>query len=159
MLAENCHSPHGEAKVRSELIAGPAFQGETVPYIICVELDENGQQKEGTGGLAERAYHRDELAANPNLRVDVEYYMANQVCPRVCLDILLFCSIEGSMCCVTGFLHWRHEPCQTKGKLCMRQSEERLTAGSCIRRRACWSLVQPTRHVQVSLVRGTEPHT
>ncbi len=54
-------------------------QGETVPYIICVELDDQGQQKESTGGLADRAYHRDELAANSNLRVDVEYYLANQV--------------------------------------------------------------------------------
>ena len=54
-----------------------------MPYIICVELDENGQQKETTGGLADRAYHRDELAANPNLRVDVEYYLANQVRPPV----------------------------------------------------------------------------
>ena len=51
-----------------------------MPYIICVELDDEGQQKESTGGLADRAYHRDELAANPNLRVDVEYYLANQVC-------------------------------------------------------------------------------
>lgn len=58
-------------------------QGETVPYIICVELDKNGEQKETTGGLADRAYHRDELAANPNLRVDVEYYLANQVRPAV----------------------------------------------------------------------------
>ncbi len=54
-----------------------------MPYIICVELDEDGRQKETTGGLADRAYHRDELAANPNLRVDVEYYLANQVCPAV----------------------------------------------------------------------------
>ena len=60
-------------------------QGETVPYIICVELGEDGQQKESTGGLADRAYHRDELAANPNLRVDVEYYLANQVCPTFAL--------------------------------------------------------------------------
>ena len=50
-----------------------------MPYIICVELDDQGQQKESSGGLADRAYHRDELAANPNLRVDVEYYLANQV--------------------------------------------------------------------------------
>lgn len=50
-----------------------------MPYIICVELDNQGQQKESSGGLADRAYHRDELAANPNLRVDVEYYLANQV--------------------------------------------------------------------------------
>jgi DNA polymerase elongation subunit (family B) len=56
-----------------------------VPYIICVELDETGQTKEGRGGLAERAYHRDELAANTKLRVDVEYYLANQVCVSPCV--------------------------------------------------------------------------
>ena len=61
-----------------------------MPYIICVELDNQGQQKESTGGLADRAYHRDELAANPNLRVDVEYYLANQVPPS--LQLLLQCS-------------------------------------------------------------------
>lgn len=53
-------------------------QGETVPYIICVEVDEDGQPKEGSSGLAERAYHRDELATNPALRVDVQYYLSNQ---------------------------------------------------------------------------------
>ena len=52
-----------------------------MPYIICVELDDQGRQKESSGGLADRAYHRDELAANPNLRVDVQYYLANQVRP------------------------------------------------------------------------------
>lgn len=54
-----------------------------MPYIICVEVDEEGQPKEGSSGLAERAYHRDELAANPALRVDVHYYLANQVGTRV----------------------------------------------------------------------------
>lgn len=51
-----------------------------MPYIICVVLDETGQPKEGSSGLAERAYHREELAANQHLRVDVEYYLSNQVC-------------------------------------------------------------------------------
>lgn len=50
-----------------------------MPYIICVEVDEEGQAKERGSGLAERAYHRDELAANSALRVDVQYYLANQV--------------------------------------------------------------------------------
>lgn len=53
-----------------------------MPYIICMEVGEDGQPKEGSagsGGLADRAFHRDELAANPALRVDVEYYLAHQV--------------------------------------------------------------------------------
>lgn len=58
-----------------------------MPYIICVELDEGGQQKEASGSLAERAFHRDELAANPNLRVDVEYYLANQACIHLSLMV------------------------------------------------------------------------
>ena len=78
-----------------------------MPYIICVELDEGGQQKESTGGLAERAYHRDELAASPNLRVDVEYYMANQVC---CSNTFshIHCSMGGSVCCNTQVAGVRH---------------------------------------------------
>ena len=64
-------------------------QGETVPYIICIEVDEAGQPKDGgAGGLAERAYHREELAANPALRVDVQYYLANQVGPCASADVL-----------------------------------------------------------------------
>ena len=82
-----------QAKKRLYLTDVVPEQGETVPYIICVELDDNGQQKESTGGLADRAYHRDELAANPNLRVDVEYYLANQV--HSSLQLLLECS-QGS---------------------------------------------------------------
>lgn len=69
-----------------------------MPYIICVELDEDGQQKETTGGLADRAYHRDELAANPNLRVDVEYYLANQVRPAV-EELCSSSSCKPFICC------------------------------------------------------------
>ena len=94
-----------------------------------MELDENGQQKESTGGLAERAYHRDELAANPNLRVDVEYYMANQVCPSSLLsDIRSFCSIQGSVRCVNSCLCGANETSQRKNVPRMRQREDCRTA-------------------------------
>lgn len=60
------------------------LQGQTVPYIICVELSEDGQSvAEGGKGLAERAYHKDEVKALPRLRVDAAYYLANQVGPRL----------------------------------------------------------------------------
>ncbi len=51
-----------------------------MPYIICCRVDEQGARiVEGApSGLAERAFHREELAADPSLRVDTEYYLANQ---------------------------------------------------------------------------------
>jgi len=78
--------------------------GETVPYIICCEVkpeDEkdmtndaiaNGHAstKSGGKGLAERAYHPEELLENPNLRVDLHYYLTQQLHPvisRLCAPI------------------------------------------------------------------------
>lgn len=56
-------------------------QGDTVPYIICVKKAEDGGV-EATKGLAERAYHPEEIADNPQLSVDSEYYLAQQVLSR-----------------------------------------------------------------------------
>ncbi len=51
-----------------------------MPYIICVEVGEDGAAAGGGGskGLAERAYHPDELRGNARLAVDTEYYLAHQ---------------------------------------------------------------------------------
>jgi hypothetical protein len=82
-------------------------QGETVPYIICVEVDGEGQIRQGgPSGLAERAYHREELAANPALRVDTEYYLAHQARARFPSPPCLFRSTPAlgtvlQICCVT----------------------------------------------------------
>lgn len=66
-------------------------QGETVPYIICVERNEEGQVvTDASKSLAERAYHPEEVNATPRLAVDNEYYLANQVHPvvsRLCAPI------------------------------------------------------------------------
>ena len=78
--------------------------GETVPYIICCEVkpeDEkdmtndaiaNGHasSKSGGKGLAERAFHPEELQENPNLIVDLHYYLTQQLHPvisRLCAPI------------------------------------------------------------------------
>ncbi len=50
-----------------------------MPYVICVEVGENGEVlPRESKGLAERAYHPEEVNANPTLRVDTDYYLAQQ---------------------------------------------------------------------------------
>lgn len=54
-------------------------QGETVPYIICVEKDSEGHVSANQKGLAERAHHPEEINAASTLAVDAEYYLTQQV--------------------------------------------------------------------------------
>lgn len=58
-------------------------QGETVPYIICVDLAEGSDTAAGSGGskgLAQRAYHMDEIRApGSQLVPDAAYYLGHQV--------------------------------------------------------------------------------
>ena len=54
-------------------------QGETVPYLICVEKDAEGNVGANQKGLAERAHHPEEVNAASNLAIDVEYYLTQQV--------------------------------------------------------------------------------
>ncbi|KAK9810187.1 hypothetical protein WJX72_006462 [[Myrmecia] bisecta] len=64
--------------------------GQTVPYIICIERGEDGKPLAHGKGLAERAYHPDEMKENPKLAVDVEYYLTQQLHPvisRLCAPI------------------------------------------------------------------------
>lgn len=56
------------------------MQGETVPYIICVEKDSEGNLSGNQKGLAERAHHPEEINATSNLAIDAEYYLTQQVC-------------------------------------------------------------------------------
>lgn len=56
-----------------------AMQGETVPYIICVEKDSEGNLSGNQKGLAERAHHPEEINAASNLAIDAEYYLTQQV--------------------------------------------------------------------------------
>ena len=66
-----------------------AVQGETVPYIICVEKDTEGNLAGNQKGLAERAHHPEEVNAAPDLlAIDAEYYLTQQVRP-LSLQILI----------------------------------------------------------------------
>lgn len=55
------------------------MQGETVPYIICVEKDGEGNVSAAQKGLAERAHHPEEINAASSLAIDAEYYLTQQV--------------------------------------------------------------------------------
>ena len=75
-------------------------QGETVPYVIALKTDASAEeiasgravnQSSGGKGLADRAYHPDEVAAeNSGLKLDLHYYLTQQVHPvvsRLCQPI------------------------------------------------------------------------
>ncbi|CAG9462303.1 unnamed protein product [Pedinophyceae sp. YPF-701] len=80
-------------------------QGETVPYVICVDAGESAEgdsgdtpakesapaKSSGSKGLAERAYHPEEIKASAGrLTPDVAWYLSQQVHPvvaRLCAHI------------------------------------------------------------------------
>jgi DNA polymerase alpha subunit A len=73
-------------------------QGETVPYVIAVKTDASGEDiaagkcgAAGGKGLADRAYHPDEVTAEGSgLKLDLHYYLSQQVHPvvsRLCQPI------------------------------------------------------------------------
>ena len=64
------------------------MQGETVPYIICVEKDSEGNVSGAQKGLAERAHHPDEINAASELAIDAEYYLTQQVSTFMLLLLL-----------------------------------------------------------------------
>lgn len=66
----------------SDRAVGVRRQGETVPYIICVDQGQGGEGAAGSGGskgLAQRAYHMDEIReAGSQLMPDAAYYLGHQ---------------------------------------------------------------------------------
>jgi DNA polymerase alpha subunit A len=68
--------PHVQVALRLNEHSGRKLkQGDTVPYIIC----EDGSSVAPT----QRAYHVDELKTNEKLKVDVKYYLSQQIHPVV----------------------------------------------------------------------------
>ncbi|KAJ3412036.1 DNA-directed DNA polymerase alpha catalytic subunit pol1 [Chytridiales sp. JEL 0842] len=79
------NQPHVQVALAMKAKGTPARVGDTIPYVICVG---------GTGGLASRAQHPDELRKpDSTYKIDYDYYLANQVLPPV--DRLLS-PIEGT---------------------------------------------------------------
>ena len=78
-----------------------AGQGETVPYIICVTRDEQGQATPDSASLplAQRAYHIEELQGNAGLAVDVQYYLAQQVILNNSWGFSASCCYQLCKCC------------------------------------------------------------
>lgn len=88
------------------------MQGETVPYIICVEKDAEGQLAANQKGLAERARHPEEVNAAPDLlAIDAEYYLTQQVTSQsaTCLCCLLQQSNPAAAVLAQCYICWFHE--------------------------------------------------
>jgi hypothetical protein len=69
-----------------------------------------GKGSSGGGGIAERAFHPDELRADPSLCIDAEYYLAQQVLPVV---VRLCAPIEVGVAGGRGWLGVGCWPCLT----------------------------------------------
>lgn len=75
--------PHVQVALRCNKQSGGHFrQGDTVPYVIC---------DDGTNNSAvQRAYHLDELKNSDKLKIDIKYYLSQQIHPvvsRICEPI------------------------------------------------------------------------
>ncbi len=83
------NQPHVQVALRRRA-AGKrdgVMPGETIPYIICAD-------EEGKASLADRARSPEEISAsNGALKVDVDYYIAQQVFPVICRLVV---PIEGT---------------------------------------------------------------
>lgn len=68
--------PHVQVALRMNATRNKRFKkGDMVSYVIC----ENGTAEVAT----QRAYHLDELKSDEKLKIDKEYYLANQIYPVV----------------------------------------------------------------------------
>ncbi|KAJ8971883.1 hypothetical protein NQ314_000496 [Rhamnusium bicolor] len=83
MYTDKNSLPHVQVALRYNQQSGGHFRaGDTVPYVIC---------EDGTGKAAtQRAYHIDELKNSETLKIDIQYYLAQQIHPvvtRICEPI------------------------------------------------------------------------
>lgn len=65
--------------------------GDIIPYIICLSSDDTVSGISPNSKLvSQRAFHPDHVAKSPNLKVDVEWYLSQQIFPpvsRLCVPI------------------------------------------------------------------------
>ncbi|KAG8748383.1 DNA-directed DNA polymerase alpha catalytic subunit pol1 [Ceratobasidium sp. 414] len=72
--------PHVHVAKRMKERGGHARLGDVIPYIFCLGADGSSVKT----GQADRAYHPDELKkADSELKIDFEYYIAQQILPPV----------------------------------------------------------------------------
>ncbi|KAJ8920671.1 hypothetical protein NQ315_004810 [Exocentrus adspersus] len=83
MYTDKNSLPHVQVALRYNQQSGGHFRaGDTVPYVIC----DDGTNRAAT----QRAYHIDELKNSETLKIDVQYYLAQQIHPvvtRICEPI------------------------------------------------------------------------
>jgi DNA polymerase alpha subunit A len=68
----------------------PATAAASGSGVRAASAPAGGSSSSSSGGLAERAYHPDELRCDPSLVVDADYYLGTQVLPvvvRLCAPI------------------------------------------------------------------------
>ncbi|KAI8826187.1 DNA polymerase family B-domain-containing protein [Fimicolochytrium jonesii] len=95
--ADKNSQPHVQVALQMKAKGISARVGDTIPYVICIkDKDATGDGKSSTVNtaptnlMAAKAYHPDDVANDASLRIDFEWYLANQVHPpiaRLCSPI------------------------------------------------------------------------
>ncbi|KAL1921703.1 uncharacterized protein VTP21DRAFT_10345 [Calcarisporiella thermophila] len=70
--------PHVQVALRMKARGQMVRAGETIPYVICLSESEMAGKS-----FAERAYHPEDLLRNESLKIDLEWYLQQQVHPPV----------------------------------------------------------------------------
>ncbi|KAL7410542.1 hypothetical protein BDY24DRAFT_399400 [Mrakia frigida] len=71
--------PQVQVALRIKARGGSAKSGDVMQYIFCLGADG----KAARTGQADRAYHPDEIRKQPELKIDYEYYLAQQILPPI----------------------------------------------------------------------------
>ena len=86
------NQPHLQVALRMIADNKPVNIGDHIPYVICMPPAAPGTAEAGatptpahpsTASSASRAYHPEEIAKTPGLRVDYEWYLNNQILPPI----------------------------------------------------------------------------
>ena len=86
------NQPHLQVALRMIADNKPVNIGDHIPYVICMPVvsaadaatpSTNTHSNQGNASIASRAYHPEEIAKNPTLKVDYEWYLNNQILPPI----------------------------------------------------------------------------
>jgi DNA polymerase alpha subunit A len=75
--------PHVAVALRMRKKGLTATSGDTIPYVICHPPQSQQQQQGSSSGLADCAYHPDEVRKDPSLKIDQLWYLQTQLHPPI----------------------------------------------------------------------------
>jgi DNA polymerase alpha subunit A len=79
---EDNQQPHASVALAMEARGEAVHVGDVIPYVICVPANSDGKSSRNSS-LVSRAHHPSELDRDNTLKLDLEWYLAQQILPPV----------------------------------------------------------------------------